>query len=448
MRGEMRSAGAWLALGCALLLAACLERPLVRPAASGDYQISGSARDAHNTVSANLPTNSNVRMGQGAQGDITSGYQFAAIAIARGSAVISATLSVNVSAVQGSGWSLRIRAEAADDCINFQTSWPASRTLTTAGVVWPIGAGTGWKTSPDISAVLQEVIIRPGWATGNDLCLIVQDNQESASTFQDAIAYDADPANAARLSAGYSEPTPTPSATATQTATPTSTPTATATPTITLTPTPTWPCGQILADTTWSGVQSLTCNVAVPPGVTLTLEPGTTVRSGSGVKWDVFGALQAAGSPQQPITLTASAGQQRGSWGPLFIRGSANLDYVTMTYGTGLEIAAPAAISHSLFMSNSIGIDMLAAGSVCSSTLAGNGTGLIVRGNVTPALQAVNVLPSNDLGLWNAQEITLTVPRLWWGVTAAQDIESLLLDRLDDYRLGPVQWQPAASSAW
>jgi cell division septation protein DedD len=414
--------------------------------AVSEYQVASGDADAYDNTATLYANPGYVRMGQGAF-EVTSGFQFAGVGVAKDSAVAAATLSVYISTTTGSGWSLSLYAEAADSCANFAVSWPASRTLTAASVTWAIGAGTGWKTSPDLAALIQEVVSRAGWAGGNNLCIIVKDNQSSGNVYQDARAYDYYPTQAAKLSINHTAPTatPTPTQTPTQTATPT--PTATATATATPTPSPTPTCGPIMANTTWSGAHTVMCNLGVARGVTLTIAPGTTVYTNGPYKWDVFGALHAVGLPTSAITLTSGISTTPGSWGPVFLLGDATLDYVTVTYGTALEAAAPVTISHALLMSNSIGVDFLAAGALLSSTVSYNDVGILVRGDSAPTLRAVNIL-GNTTGLWNAQALTLTAPSLWWGTTATATIAAAIRDRSGDWRLGPVLWQPAAQEAW
>ena len=430
-----RVQGRALAACCLLFAAACVAHREPHILSLGEYQISGSARDAYNDATTNYNNAGSVRMGQ-ASVDLTAGYQFNAVGIPRDSTITTATLSVNVSTTQGSTWSLKLYGQAADSCSNFMTSWPASRTLTAGNVAWSIPSGTGWKVSPDIAPLIQEVVTRTGWSSGNNLCLIVQDNQSAASTYQDAYAWDASSANAAKLNVNYAEPTATPTATPTNT------------PTVTPTPTPTWPCGQILANTTWSGTYTLTCNLAVPRGITLTIAPGTTVKTSGPYKWDVYGTLDAVGLPTSTITLTSAISTTRGSWGPLFVLGVATMDYVTVTYGTALESVAPVTVTRALFMSNTIGVDFLSPGRLISSTIRNSEVGILVRGDVSPTIQATNIVTSSDVGLWNAQAVTLTLPGLWWGSTVTLTVEGAIRDQYDDYRLGRVEWWPAASAAW
>lgn len=198
--------------------------------------------DSFNVPSANRPLSETVRLGQSTN-DQVGGFRFTGLGIDKPAASYTATLELYITATTGSGWSIRVYGEAADQCVNFTTSWPASRTLTTASVVWAPSSGTGWKYSPDLGALVTEVITRAGWNDGNAICLIIVDNQAGANMVQ-AVAYDAEPTKAGLLRVGwvYSSGTATATPSATYTPSITPTPTATHTPTetgtVTQTPTP------------------------------------------------------------------------------------------------------------------------------------------------------------------------------------------------------------------
>jgi hypothetical protein len=105
----------------------------------------------------------------------------------------------------------------------------------------------GSVTSPDISALVQEIVAQPEWQPGNDIAILI-DPTAASRRYVDWRAFDLSPGQAAQLALNYTTatgPTNTPTATATPTLTATPTPTftatATATPTRTPTTTPTRP---------------------------------------------------------------------------------------------------------------------------------------------------------------------------------------------------------------
>lgn len=94
------------------------------------------------------------------------------------------------------------------------------------------------------------------------------------------------------------------------------------------------PGGTITTDTTWAaGVYVVTGNLAIAPGVTLTLEPDVEVRFNDVWLW-VRGHLQAEGMAGQPITFTSSAvTPAAGDWFYIQVDGSASLRHCTVAYG-------------------------------------------------------------------------------------------------------------------
>src|SRR5947209_6952064 len=58
-------------------------------------------------------------------------------------------------------------------------------------------------------------------------------------------------------------------------------------------------CGRIATDTTWTTTNSpyeMDCNVTLPAGVTLTIQPGVVVYAAASVKLQVKGVLKADGT--------------------------------------------------------------------------------------------------------------------------------------------------------
>jgi uncharacterized repeat protein (TIGR01451 family) len=75
-------------------------------------------------------------------------------------------------------------------------------------------------------------------------------------------------------------------------------------------------------------------NLAVPGGVTLTVEPGVRVMGEGGTQLEVLGHLSAVGTGGQPITFTSSADSGPGEWaGLLFDGGTGRLRHATVRYG-------------------------------------------------------------------------------------------------------------------
>ena len=110
-------------------------------------------------------------------------------------------------------------------------------------------------------------------------------------------------------------------------------------------------CGAIESDETWSAVDDhlLTCQTFVKDGVTLTIEPGTTVKSlsddGAGLAPALVieqgGMIMAEGTADNPITFTSNIPVEdmvdlRGNWGGLIILGNAPISSGT-NFVEGIE---------------------------------------------------------------------------------------------------------------
>jgi plastocyanin len=111
----------------------------------------------------------------------TVGMRFAALAVPAGALIDKAWIQFSTDEVTTGATSLNIRAQAADDAATFSatTGNVSSRPRTTASTSWvPLAwttlneRGTAQQT-PDLSAVLQEVVSRPGWKSGNATAFVV-----------------------------------------------------------------------------------------------------------------------------------------------------------------------------------------------------------------------------------------------------------------------------------
>ena len=101
-----------------------------------------------------------------------------------------------------------------DDTATFGDSSPLGRDKTTANVVW--NAVPHWTTdqddvdtrTPDIASVIQEIIDRGGWASGNALALHVKNNGSTTgvNAYRCAYDYDSGEGKSAQLTINYTLP--------------------------------------------------------------------------------------------------------------------------------------------------------------------------------------------------------------------------------------------------
>jgi hypothetical protein len=143
---------------------------------------------------------------------IIGGLRFRGLAVPQGATVTSATLEVisNGTGTTGST-SVTVRGNAADnaaaltqDADYSSSSDLSTRSRTTASVTWSIsGTWTNNTTysAPDLSTVVQEIINRSGWASGNALLLIL--DPSSGTDYRGFYSVDGSASKGATLTVGY-----------------------------------------------------------------------------------------------------------------------------------------------------------------------------------------------------------------------------------------------------
>jgi hypothetical protein len=208
-----------------------------------EVRVVTSSDDAEETSSGSVNlTSSDLELVEDASIQ-TVGIRFRTIIIPKSSQIINAYIQFQVDELSSVSTSLTIWGEAQDNPATFTTTNHniSSRSKTFAAVAWSPppwtveGQAGVDQRSPDLSAIIQEIVNRSGWSEGNSLVIIV-----GGSGVRTAEAYDGSHAGAPLLHIEYipySNMTPTATTTSTPSPTPTITPTRTSQPTNTLTPT-------------------------------------------------------------------------------------------------------------------------------------------------------------------------------------------------------------------
>ncbi len=138
------------------------------------------------------------------------GLRFTGLAIPDNAVILNASIQFTAESSGTSGSpSNRIVGEAADNASTFveATNNITDRTTTAASVIWnipswPTGGESGpAQQTPDISAIIQEIVDRSGWTSGNALALIFEPNSGDEKRL--AWTYDGSPADAAILQVEY-----------------------------------------------------------------------------------------------------------------------------------------------------------------------------------------------------------------------------------------------------
>ena len=114
-------------------------------------------------------------------GDQIVGVRFENLAAPAGSVLASADIQFTADEAQTDATALTLRAQAADNAAIFLTNANnlGARPLTAASVAWSpaawanVGERGPLQQTPDLTALVREVITRPGWISGNAMAFLV-----------------------------------------------------------------------------------------------------------------------------------------------------------------------------------------------------------------------------------------------------------------------------------
>lgn len=118
------------------------------------------------------------------------GVRFTGLAIPPGATITNAYLALTAEDTNTDTASVTVFGEASDDAVTFTTanSNITGRPTTASSVNWALPPWTGGQVyqTPDIAAIIQEIVNRPGWASGNSLVIVLTTGPGE----RDAVAYD------------------------------------------------------------------------------------------------------------------------------------------------------------------------------------------------------------------------------------------------------------------
>jgi RHS repeat-associated protein len=170
-------------------------------------QVNGASDDVNELGAAYIPSAKQIWIGNAAS-DLSSytGLRFTNLQIPQGATINSAQLEFWM---PGDTWinvDVAIGAEATDNAVTFSSdNRPSQRTLTQQQIThhsntnWEAGK---WYSLEDIASVVQEVVNRPGWQSGNSLAVVMKGiGRQWGRKF--VTSYEGDPAHAPRLIVQY-----------------------------------------------------------------------------------------------------------------------------------------------------------------------------------------------------------------------------------------------------
>jgi len=161
---------------------------------------------------------------------ITSGFRFQHVQIPLGAVINEAHLAFTVDGPYANEIAVQFFGQRSANASTFtSTDRPSNRPLTNASVSWAISASDVWnllesRRSPNVAAIVQEIVDLPGWASGNSMAIIVRaDPAIAGNTHRRVIAWEREDnsVHTARLVVTYGGgPTPTPNLVAAPTSVP------------------------------------------------------------------------------------------------------------------------------------------------------------------------------------------------------------------------------------
>jgi len=147
-----------------------------------EWRVAAGTDDAEESPSGSMYLNSSdLELVRDGKKDQTVGIRFSAVTIPPGATITNAFVQFQVDETGNTTTALTIRGEATGDAAPFASATGdlSTRSTTASAVAWApaawntVGeAGTDQRT-PDLAAVIQEIVDGPGWASGNAMAIII-----------------------------------------------------------------------------------------------------------------------------------------------------------------------------------------------------------------------------------------------------------------------------------
>jgi hypothetical protein len=184
---------------------------------SADARVTSGSDDAEERVSSGAvsTSSSDIELTYDG-GDQVAGLRFPGLAVPGGATIREAWIQFQAAESSSTATTLAIQAEAADRAASFSstTSGISSRARTVSTVAWspPPWSRTGdagsAQRTPDLSALVQEVVSRPGWAAGNALAFIITGEGERVAESREGSSTGAARLHVTYLGGGGTNPPP------------------------------------------------------------------------------------------------------------------------------------------------------------------------------------------------------------------------------------------------
>ena len=171
------------------------------------YQVGASADDGYWYGSTFNNNASQVDIGRRFDTVRNAFARFTSVAVAQGATISAAKITyISIVNLTGSSPVTKIYFNDSDDAVAPTTAALAEgKTLTTANVDWTISDTTSGSSydSPEIKAVIQEIVNRASWSSGNAMMLLHRDNGSTNGYYRSFRTYNYNPSSAPSLTITY-----------------------------------------------------------------------------------------------------------------------------------------------------------------------------------------------------------------------------------------------------
>lgn len=128
----------------------------------------------YNSIYVTMTADSN------ANARFNGGFRFTNITIPQGATILDGCyFGGYIWSVNNDDINTTVYGEDTNSALNFSAEPDVTQRLntkkTSANTTWySLAAGTGYKYTPEIKDIIQEIVDRPGWLSGNSLCILVK----------------------------------------------------------------------------------------------------------------------------------------------------------------------------------------------------------------------------------------------------------------------------------
>ena len=132
----------------------------------------------------------------GSKGNQIVGLRFTGITVPQGATITKAYIQFTVDETSSGTTNLNIKGQDINDAPAFASSTNnvSNRTTTTASVSWnplpwnSVGASGTNERTPDIKSIVQEIVDRSGWNSGNDMAMIITGTGERTAEAYEGVS--------------------------------------------------------------------------------------------------------------------------------------------------------------------------------------------------------------------------------------------------------------------